>query len=184
MKLSFRAVAIGCLLGGVVTSMNMYLGLKIGWTVGGSLMAAILGYAFFSVINSSKKFTVLEANITQTAGSGAGTMASAAGFVSCIPAMKMLGYEIPVWGLFAWSLSVAYLGVMFSVPLRRQYVVIEKLRFPTGTATANTIMAMFATAEESIKKAKVLVNFGIFAFVYIVAAHFFHSLGIHHWQIF
>ena len=37
-------------------------------------------------------------------------------------------------------------------------------------------MAMFATAEESIKKAKVLVNFGIFAFVYIVAAHFFHSL--------
>ena len=67
--------------------------------------------------------------------------------------MKMLGYEIPVWGLFAWSLSVAYLGVMFSVPLRRQYVVIEKLRFPTGTATANT-MAMFATAEESIKKSK------------------------------
>ena len=53
-QLSFRAVAIGCLLGGVVTSMNMYLGLKIGWTVGGSLMAAILGYAFFSVINSSR----------------------------------------------------------------------------------------------------------------------------------
>ena len=175
-QLSFRAVIVGCLLGGVVTSMNMYLGLKIGWTVGGSLMAAILGYAFFSAINSSKKFTVLEANITQTAGSGAGTMSSAAGFVSCIPAMKMLGYDIPVWGLFAWSLSVAYLGVMFSVPLRRQYVVIEKLRFPTGTATANTIMAMFATADESIKKAKVLVNFGLFAFFYIVAAHFFHAL--------
>ena len=46
-QLSFRAVIVGCLLGGVVTSMNMYLGLKIGWTVGGSLMAAILGYAFF-----------------------------------------------------------------------------------------------------------------------------------------
>ena len=137
--------------------MNMYLGLKIGWTVGGSLMAAILGYAFFSAINSSKKFTVLEANITQTAGSGAGTMASAAGFVSCIPAMKMLGYEIPVWGLFAWSLSVAYLGVMFSVPLRRQYVIIDRLRFPTGTATANTIMAMFATAEESVKKLRFLL---------------------------
>ena len=65
---------------------------------------------------------------------------------------------------------------MFSVPLRRQYVVIEKLRFPTGTATANTIMAMFATADESIKKAKVPVNFGLFAFFYIVAAHFFHAL--------
>lgn len=184
LQLTFRAVASGCLLGGLVTGMNLYLGLKIGWTVGGSLMAAILGFAFFVVLNPKKKFTVLECNITQTAGSGAGTMASAGGLVAPVPAMFMMGYEIPVWGLFLWTLSIAYLGVMFAVPLRRQYVVIEKLRFPTGTATANTIVAMFATAGEAVAKARVLLYFGIFAFVYIIAAHFFNQLEkplIHEW---
>lgn len=183
-QLTVRAVAAGCLLGGLVTGMNLYLGLKIGWTVGGSLMAAILGFAFFTVINPKKKFSVLECNITQTAGSGAGTMASAGGMVAPIPAMMMMDYEIPIWGLFLWTLSIAYLGVMFAVPLRRQYVVIEKLRFPTGTATANTIVSMFATAGEAVAKARVLLYFGVFSFVYIIVAHFFHQLEnplIHEW---
>ena len=82
-QLTVRAVVAGCLLGGIVTGMNLYLGLKIGWTVGGSLMAAILGFAFFTVINPKEKFTVLECNITQTAGSGAGTMASAGSLHLC-----------------------------------------------------------------------------------------------------
>jgi uncharacterized oligopeptide transporter (OPT) family protein len=77
-QLTFRAVAVGCLIGGVVAGMNIYLGLRIGWSVGGSLMAAILSFAFFQVLGG-EKLSVLETNIAQTAGSGAGTMASAAG---------------------------------------------------------------------------------------------------------
>lgn len=173
LQLTPRAVIVGCLIGGLVTAMNLYLGLSIGWTEGGSLMAAILGIGLFSVLRPRKKYSILEANITQTAGSGAGTMASAGGLVSAIPAMTMLDLELPVWSLFLWCLSIAYLGVMFAVPLRRQYVVIEKLRFPTGTATANTIVAMFAEAGEAIAKAKMLLYFGIFAFSYVIIAHFF-----------
>ncbi|SMF05032.1 OPT family oligopeptide transporter [Pseudobacteriovorax antillogorgiicola] len=175
-QLTFRAVAAGCLLGGIVTSMNLYLGLKIGWSIGGSLMAAILGFGLFALIKPKKPYSVLEANITQTAGSGAGSMASAAGLLAPIPAMGMLGEEIPTWGLFAWSLAIAYLGVMLAVPLRRQYVVIEKLRFPTGTATANTIVAMFASAGESLRKAKVLSYFSVGAFLYIVSSYFIPQL--------
>lgn len=183
-QLTARAVIAGCILGGLVASMNLYLGLKIGWTVGGSLMAAILGFALFTVLRPKEPYTVLEANITQTSGSGAGTMASAGGLVAPIPAMFMLGYDIPIWGLFLWTASIAYLGVMFAVPLRRQYVVVEKLRFPTGTATANTILAMFATAGEAVAKAKVLLYFGIFAFLYILTAYFIPDLEhprIHVW---
>ena len=183
-QLTLRAVLAGCALGGIVTAMNLYLGLKIGWSIGGSLMAAILGFAFFAMLKPKKPYTVLEANITQTAGSGAGSMASAAGLLAPIPAMKMLGHEIPTWGLFVWAAAVAYLGVMFAVPLRRQYVVIEKLRFPTGTATANTIIAMFASAGESLKKAKILTYVGVLSFIYIVSAHFIPELEtppIHQW---
>lgn len=175
-QLTLRAVLAGLLLSSVIVGMNLYLGLKIGWTVGGSLMAAILGFAFFQVIRPAKKFGVLEANITQTTASGGGTIASAGGLVAPVPALFMLGYEVPVWGLFLWVAAVAYLGVMFAVPLRRQYVDIEKLRFPTGTAVANTIMAMYAKAGEAVAKARVLLYFGIFAFAYALAAFFVPDL--------
>jgi uncharacterized oligopeptide transporter (OPT) family protein len=34
-QLTFRAVAVGCGIGGIVAAMNIYLGLRIGWSVGG-----------------------------------------------------------------------------------------------------------------------------------------------------
>jgi putative OPT family oligopeptide transporter len=184
-QLSFRAVAAGCFLGWIVVAGNLYLGLSIGWSVGGSLMAAILGFAFFQAISPRNKYTVLECNITQTAGSGAGTMASAAGLLAPIPALKITGHGLPdFWELSLWSLSIAYLGVMFAVPLRRQYVVTEQLKFPTGTAVANTIVAMFSTAGEAVAKARVLLWFGIGAFVFTVGTHFIPQIGappLHEW---
>lgn len=38
-----------------------------------------------------------------------------------------------------WSLGVAFFGVFFAVPLRKQTIIREKLRFPSGTATAEMI---------------------------------------------
>ncbi len=184
-QLTVRAVVAGCLLGWIVVAGNLYLGLTIGWTVGGSLMAAILSFALFQALRPKDRFTVLECNIAQTAGSGAGTMASAAGLVAAIPALKITGYPLPkLWELILWALSIAYLGVMFAVPLRRQYVVIEKLKFPTGTAVANTIVAMFATAGEAMAKARVLLYFGIGAFAFTIGTHFIPQMGappVHEW---
>ena len=176
-QLTVRAVLAGCLIGALAGVMNIYMGLKIGWTVGGSLMTAILSFALFTALRSRRKFSVLETNISQTTGSAAGSMASAGGLVAAIPAMFMLGYEIPTYALFLWGLAVAYLGVFFAVPLRRQYVVLEKLRFPTGTATAHTIMSMFATAGEAVAKARVLLWSGVGAAIFILATYFVPQIG-------
>jgi len=171
-QLTWRAVLTGCLLGGLIASMNMYLGLRIGITEGGSLLAAILSFGLFTAMKPRKPFSVLETNISQTAGSGAGSMPSAAGLLAPIPAMAMLGEPVPWYALLWWSLAVAYLGVFFAVPLRRHYVVIEKLRFPTGTATANTIVAMYAKAGEALAQARVLLIVGGCAGAYAVASYF------------
>jgi len=176
-QLTFRAVFAGCLIGGVVSAMNIYLGLRTGWSIGGSLIAAILGYAVFASLPFAKAYTPLEANITQTAGSAAGSMTSAAGLLAAIPALGMLGVDLSWWELIIWALSVAYLGVFFAVPLRRQMVVEEKLRFPTGTATANTIVAMFSEGGDAEKRARVLVVWAIGAGVFTLAAHFIPQLG-------
>lgn len=173
---SARAVLVGGLLGSVVAAMNIYLGLRIGWSFGGSLIAAILGFAVFTMLAKSgliqRKFGVLEANITQTAGSAAGSMTSAAGLLAPIPAMIMLGHTFHWWELLIWSFAVAYLGVFFAVPLRRQMVLVEKLRFPTGTATAQTIMAMFSSGADALAKAKHLLAWGGLAFAFTMGTHF------------
>ena len=173
-QLTVRSVVAGCLLGGVVSCMNIYMGLKIGWSFGGSLIAAILGFGLF--LSLGRSLSVLECNITQTTGSAAGTMASAAGLLAAIPAMELLGFEIPLPGLFVWALSIAYLGVFFAVPLRRQMIEVDKLRFPTGTATAETILAMFAKAREAVQKARALLLTGALAGGFTLLTYFVPAL--------
>lgn len=181
-QLTTRSIVAGCLLGGVISCMNIYMGLKIGWSFGGSLIAAILGFALFMVIGRS--LSVLECNITQTSGSAAGTMASAAGLLAPVPAMGLLGFEIPVQGLVLWGLSVAYLGVFFAVPLRRQMIEVDKLRFPTGTATAETILAMFAKAREAVDKARALLWAGAAAGGFTLVTYFVPQLEMPPMEVF
>lgn len=174
-QLTVRAVATGCVLGIVVASMNIYFGLMTGWSFGGSLIAAILGYAVWFVLARGfglTRYTVLETNITQTAGSAAGSMASTAGLLSSIPALFLLGTKLGYWELVAWALAVGFLGVFYAVPLRNQLVVVEKLRFPTGTATAETVVAMFAQGSTALAQARALLVWGFIAGFVSIAFYF------------
>ena len=173
-QLTARAVMVGCLVGSVVSCTNIYIGLKIGWSFGASIIAAVLGYAVFA--GSSRKLSVLETNIAQTAGSAAGYMSSAAGLLAAIPALQMLGYEFAWHVLMLWAVSVAFLGIFFAVPLRRQMVLVERLRFPSGTATAQTILAMHSEAAEATSKAKALLGTALAALLFSLAAYFVHPL--------
>ncbi|WP_442481719.1 OPT family oligopeptide transporter [Aeoliella sp. SH292] len=181
-QLTWRAVLVGCLVGSVISCTNMYIGLKIGWTFGASIIAAVLGFSFFALIN--RRLSILETNIAQTAGSAAGYMSSAAGLVAAIPALEMLGYKIEPIPLVCWSLSIAFLGVFFAVPLRRQMILVDKLQFPSGTATAETILAMYSDADEAMGKARVLLWSGLLAGLFTLGYHFVPQLEsppLHEW---
>ncbi len=164
-ELTFRAVVSGLFVGCLIGASNVCIGLKIGWTFGASITAAVISFALFKGMGTfmSRPYGPKENLISATAGSSAGTMASAGGMVACIPALEMFrletlgpGYNLTYWQLVIWAISVAFLGVFFAVPLRRQMVVVEKLRYPTGTAAGETIKAMYASGVEAVKKAKVL----------------------------
>ncbi|QEG37269.1 OPT family oligopeptide transporter [Bythopirellula goksoeyrii] len=173
-QLTARALIAGCLVGSVVSCTNIYIALKIGWSFGASIITAVLSYSIFSWFNN--KLSVMETNIAQTAGSAAGYMSTAAGLVAPIPAMIMLGYEVSFPSLFMWAVAVAFLGVFFAVPLRRQYVEVEKLRFPTGTAAAETILAMYSEAGDAVLKARVLLWSALGAGLFTLAYKFFPQL--------
>jgi uncharacterized oligopeptide transporter (OPT) family protein len=169
-QLTLRAVLSGCLIGAVGGVMNVYLGLKTVFTVGGSLMTAILAFGLFSLLG--RRLSVLETNISQTSGMAASGMASAAGLLAPVPAMMMMGHDVPALALLPWGLAVAYLGVFFAVPLRAQYVLVDRLPFPSGTATAHTIVTMYARAGDALAKGRVLIQAGAVAAAFSLLAYF------------
>ncbi|MFH1144770.1 MAG: OPT family oligopeptide transporter [Candidatus Eisenbacteria bacterium] len=169
-ELTLRAVVSGLFVGCLIGASNICIGLKIGWTFGASITAAVISFAIFRTLAHSlvRPYTDKENLITATAGSSAGTMASAAGLTSSIPALELIlreqGHGILTYEkLVLWGIGIAFLGVFFAIPLRRQMIVVDKLRYPTGTAAAETIKAMYASGVEAVKKAKVLFYAAIFA---------------------
>lgn len=173
-ELTFRAVLAGLVVGSLIGASNVCIGLKIGWTFGASITAAVLSFAIFRGLAGvlRTQYGAKENLITATAGSAAGTMASAGGFVACIPALELYyrnnpgtGNQLTYQQLVIWAISIAFLGVLFAVPLRKQMVVREKLRYPTGTAAVETIKAMYASGAEAVKKARLLLYAGLFAAV-------------------
>eukprot|EP00191_Tetraselmis_sp_GSL018_P012721 CAMPEP_0177604136 /NCGR_PEP_ID=MMETSP0419_2-20121207/15942_1 /TAXON_ID=582737 /ORGANISM="Tetraselmis sp., Strain GSL018" /LENGTH=685 /DNA_ID=CAMNT_0019098069 /DNA_START=135 /DNA_END=2191 /DNA_ORIENTATION=+ len=129
----------------------MYFGLQTGWVTMGSLQSALLGFGLFQILRSQGLglgFDAAENVIVQTTAVATATMPLAAGFVGIIPAFSQLtpeenppsgGFELSAPQLAAWSCALAFFGVFFAVPLRKQVIQREKLPFPSGTATAEVI---------------------------------------------
>ncbi|MBL8604752.1 MAG: OPT/YSL family transporter [Myxococcales bacterium] len=170
-QLTVRAAVTGMILGGVLGASNLYIGLKIGWNFGMSITASVLAFAIFSAVNKvfpgSREFSMLENNTSQTAASAAAYMSSA-GLVSSIPALTMLRAdgtisipELTGWRLTAWLLAISVLGVVVAIPLKRNLINAEQLRFPSGIVCAETIRTMHAAGKESIAKARSLLYGGL-----------------------
>ncbi|KAK3626628.1 OPT super [Elasticomyces elasticus] len=108
-------------------------------------------------------FSEVENVLVQTVAGSVGTMPLGCGFVGVIPALEFLlkpeetpessstdmgivevlkvageggGLRLPLSKLILWALGLCFFGVMFAVPLRKEVIVREKLKFPSGTATA------------------------------------------------
>ncbi len=174
-QLTVRAAVTGMLLGSILGASNLYIGLKIGWNFGMSITASVLAFAIFSAVRrlipGLSEFTMLENNTSQTAASAAAYMSSA-GLVSSIPALTMLRREhvinvpeLTPMQLTFWLLAVSVLGVVVAIPLKRNLINAEQLRFPSGIVCAETIRTMHAAGKESLAKARSLLVAGLFAAV-------------------
>lgn len=162
-QLTPRAVITGMLIGGVMSISNLYVGLVTGWGLGVTITACIIAFGVFkaleAVIPAYRKdhFTILENNTMASAASAAGYMASA-GLVSAFPALMLTtGRNLLWWEMMAWLAAISLLGVFMAVPLKRQLINVDKLPFPTGTATAETLRSMHTAGAEALAKAHSLM---------------------------
>lgn len=170
-QLTVRAIITGMLLGGVMSLSNLYLGLKIGWSFGVAITSCILAFAIFKTLQTllpwffKEEFTILENNTMQSAASAAGYITSA-GLVASVPALMILtGHTLPGRDLALWVAAISILGCFMAIPMKRQMINVEQLRFPSGTAAAETLKSMHAHGDEAMKKAKSLGFSGLLGLI-------------------
>ncbi|MGC8762716.1 MAG: OPT/YSL family transporter [Acidobacteriota bacterium] len=163
-EFTLRAVLSGMVLGVLMSFSNLYVGFKTGWTLGVSITASILGFALFRSLEKAlpflrrRPFGDLENNISQSVASAAGYIASA-GLVSAVPALMMVtGKTLPGWKISLWVATLTLLGLTMAIPMKRQMINVENLKFPTGFATGELLKTMYAEGGEALRKARLLLS--------------------------
>lgn len=164
-ELTRRAVLTGMLLGALLTPCNVYSGLKIGWSFNMSITAGLLGFAFWQALAplGVRGLGLHENNINQTTASSAASIISS-GLVAPIPALTLVtGGTLPFTLLALWVFAVSVLGIVVAAGLRNQMLLRERLPFPAGVATAETMRQIHASGAEAAARVRLLLGAGALA---------------------
>jgi uncharacterized oligopeptide transporter (OPT) family protein len=168
-QLTWRAVLMGSCLGGVLSLTNLYIGLKAGWGFGVAITASILSYAIWTSLLkvgvARTPMTILENNCMQSTASSAG-YSTGGTLISAFAAYIIVNHQpmsVPL--MLAWVFFIAVLGVTMAIPMKRQMINIEQLRFPSGVAAAETLRALHAKSSDGLRAAKALGLAGLIAAV-------------------
>ncbi|KAJ2888600.1 OPT super, partial [Coemansia aciculifera] len=159
-QFTWRAIVVGLLFGTILCFSNLWFGLQSGWISMMSLQSSLVGFAVFKALEHvlDIPFGPAENVVLQSTAVATATMPLAGGFVGILPALKLLEKdeangartELNFGQLCAWGLALTFFGVFFAIPLRKQTIIKEKLRFPSGTATAQMISVLHKRADPTL----------------------------------
>ncbi len=151
-EFTVRAVIVGTVLGILFGASSLYLVLKVGLTVSASIPVAVISLAMFRGLSKVgfRDATILENNITQTAGSAGESLAFGVGVT--MPAIMILGFDLDLTRVLLVSVLGGLMGILMMIPLRRALIVKEHgtLKYPEGTACA-AVLTAGASAEDRAK---------------------------------
>ncbi|MET0591360.1 MAG: OPT/YSL family transporter, partial [Polyangiaceae bacterium] len=154
-QLTPRAVIAGMIVGAVMCLSNLYVVLKTGWSLAVTVTACVLGFGVFRVLRAigltKTPFTLLENSAVGSVAAAAGYM-TGGGTMAAVPALLLLtGMRPDPWAMFFWFAVIAAMGVCAAIPIKRELVNAEQLPFPTGTATAATLLSLHSETGETGK---------------------------------
>ena len=161
-QLTLRAVLMGGVLGMFMSISNLYTTLKLGWAFGVAITACVLSFVIWNALRALSggrlsQMSILENNCMQSTASAAGystgcTIAMAFGALLLIDGVHQPWYIVAPFALFT-----AALGVFLAIPMKRQMVNQEQLKFPSGIASAETLRSLYSKGAEAMKKAYALL---------------------------
>ena len=155
-ELTVASIVGGTLVGAILNMGIVFAGMQIGFTIVGSTVGAILGFGILRGI--LRRGSILEVNIFQTVASSVNTVN--AGIIFTVPVLFLLGLsdEIDYRAMLLATMAGSLLGVVIIIPLRKQIIDFERLRFPSAVGVA----AILKSPGAGVEKARLLI-FGIAA---------------------
>jgi putative OPT family oligopeptide transporter len=174
-ELTPGVLVLGVILGLMFAASSVYLALKVSLTVSASIPVAVLSITIFRYISrvlGRPPATILQNNMVQTTGSAGESIASGISFT--LPALLLLGYNLPWSTVTAIGVVGGILGVVFMIPLRRSLIVKEhaNLKYPEGTACAQVLIV---GEQRGVQAKTVFMGFGL------GALYKFLTSGFHLW---
>ncbi|MCB9837907.1 MAG: OPT/YSL family transporter [Phycisphaeraceae bacterium] len=153
-EVTIASIVFGVVVGAIMNAAITYAGLKIGFTIVGSSIAAVLGFGVLRGV--LRKGSILEVNIAQTVGSAVNTPNS--GVIFTVPVLFLLGIPLVAGTspninfilLCIACVAGAILGCAFIVPLRKQMLDIERLRFPSAVAVGTILKSPGAGPKKAL----------------------------------
>ena len=166
-EITVSGILLGLVVGLVLTACWTYVGLLLGFTIPGSEIAAIIGFGVLRGI--MRRRSIIENNINQTVASGINI--ASAGVIFTVPALYLMGVKFNPWMMMVACMAGSLLGVAFIIPLRKQMIDLDRLRFPSGTAVA----AILKSPGAGVRKA-VLLGVGLGICIVIVTLQQLHVI--------
>ncbi len=153
-EFTWPAVLVGWFLGAIIAVSISYAALKLGFSIEGSELAAILGWGILRGLMG--RTSIVENNINQTIASAVNGASS--GIMFSVPALFILSnkpglesvadFNVPLM-IFA-CITGAFIGLAFVIPLRKQMIDFQRLPYPSGIAVATILKSPGADIRKSV----------------------------------
>jgi putative OPT family oligopeptide transporter len=153
-EMTVRVVIIGLILAVVMGAANAYLGLYVGMTVSATIPAMVMSIAILKFM----KGTILEINISKAIAVAGEALA--AGIIFTIPALLILYRPEFTDGSAGWenladnmgiiiivALLGGFLGILFTIPMRKVMIDDLNLPYPEGVASAEVLKTIVPKDE-------------------------------------
>lgn len=155
-RLTVKSMIAGLVVAVIMGATYPYMVLKLGFGPNVSVVAAFLGFLFLRLVDvvGGSHYNRWQNNLVEAAGTSAAQTAFMCVLLGAFDILHhntggALGIRLTPLMSFLWLATACTLGVLLAVPLRRHFVVDEKLAYADGTAAAETILAMDPPREAS-----------------------------------
>jgi putative OPT family oligopeptide transporter len=165
------AIGVGLLVAAIIGASYPYVVLKLGFGPNISVVSAFFGYILLGVVTSMTALFFRrrqpanrwQNNMVQTAGTAAGQTAFLCVLMAAFDLLERdptLGFNFHLTRMesFLWLTTAGILGVLLAVPMRRHFIVDEKLTFADGVAAGETLIVLDSHGPEAKQTARSMVG--------------------------
>ena len=156
--LSAKSTIAGVIVATIMGMTYPYMVLKLGFGPNVSVVAAFLGFLFLRILDlgGGRHYDRWQNNLVEAAGTSGAQTAFMCVLLGAFDLLHhntggALGVRLTPMMSFFWLATACTLGVLLAVPLRRHFVVDEKLPYADGMAAAETVIVMDPPREASDK---------------------------------